>query len=103
MLPLAVAEWEVEVEIEVEVEVWSGAPGQSMWALDRGGCWQGPVGGRGEEMAQQQVQGLALVQEQGQPPRWGRQQVPAHYFQRAQADPGWSVRSAGAMIERWGL
>jgi len=67
------------------------------------GCWQqGPLGGWGEQRALQQVQGLAPVQEQGQSLQWGQQQVLPHYFQQAQADPGWSLRSVGSMVEKRG-
>lgn len=94
MLSLAVA--------VVEVGAGAGALRHSMCALALGGCWQGPLGRRGRERAQQQVQGLAPLQEQGQSLRWGQQQVLPHYFQRAQADPGWSLRPVGTMAERWG-
>lgn len=85
-------------------EVGAGALGHSMCAAAaQQGCWQqGPLGGWGEERARQQVQGLAPVQEQGQSLWWGQQQVLPHYFQRAQADPGWCLRSVGSMVERRG-
>lgn len=106
-MPLAVAvvvvEVEVEVEVEAEVGAGTGPLGHSMWALAQEGCWQGPLGEQGEERAEQQVPGLAPGQQQGPSPRWGQQQVWPHYFQRAQSEaPGWSVRSAGSMVERRG-
>ena len=55
------------VEFQVLVE--------PMWAVPQWDCWQEPPGGQEGGRAQGQVQGLALVLEQGLSLWWGLEQV----------------------------
>lgn len=73
-----------------------------MCAVPQWWHWQEPPGGQEGGWVQGQVQGLALVLEQGQSLRWGLQQVWIHYFQLVEACPGWSLLSAGTREESWG-
>lgn len=76
--------------------------GESMWVVPLLWYGQEPLGEQEERMAQGQVQGLALVLDQGQPLQWGLQQVWTHYFQVVEACPGWSLLAVGTKEESWG-
>lgn len=60
----------LELSLGEAVEIQALREVESLWQ-----CWQEPLVGQEGERTQGQVQGLALVRGQGEPPWWGLQQV----------------------------